>query len=331
MLEKVKQFFAGIASATIVLYAVGYISEYAHARMLGITMVDPPTEYYLISGGTFFLSTLFNLYSALVSHCYYLVLFLLVAAGLVYFDRYVQKSKRVSSQVLFIVLVLIIIVVYTTVVIPVFGTPLGFRDFLMRGYESIEGTGFLSTLKREMRREILSDNYSQPVMSHHVLYGLLWLFAALAGLVTFLMERWRRRCAPGIQPRKTDPTPPARKGVLQNMIRRLLPILTVILCIITAVLVIFIPIDHGILIKPNLYPEVHITMAQGVELMPDRNPDPNAEKYMWLLRENKDELLVHAIYPHKDTAKPVYKILVIRKSQVVTIEILKNSFILEIK
>ena len=50
MIEKVKNFFAAMASTAVLLYSVGYMAENSHAGMLGISLVDPFRESYLISG-----------------------------------------------------------------------------------------------------------------------------------------------------------------------------------------------------------------------------------------------------------------------------------------
>ena len=111
--------------------------------------------------------------------------------------------------------------------------------------------------------------------------------------------------------------------------RRVLPVFMVLMGLITAILIIVIPIDFGVLVKSNTYPEVQVTPIDGVELMPGR--ESGMESKMWLLRENSGELLLHAIYVEKGKIKPVFKILVLKKDRVQTIEILKKSFILEIK
>lgn len=63
------------------------------------------------------------------------------------------------------------------------------------------------------------------------------------------------------------------------------------------VLIVLVPIDFGVLLKSNAYPEVKVAMAEGVELTPER--DPEMESKLWLLRENSDEILLHAIYVEK--------------------------------
>jgi len=322
MLEKIKQFFAGIASVTIALYAIGFIAEYAHAKMLGIAMVDPVPEYYLISGGTFFLSTLLAIYFTLLNYWYYYVLFLIAAGAFVYFDQYEQNETRLGLLSVYTGLVVVIICVYLIVVISLFTTPMHYKDFLLRGFEPITQGGFFTGIEKELRTWILNEN-SINVDKMQAFYTLLIFFTAFAALVTYALVRrgqkggWDRR-----------PKRPFSK-LWYDIQQGIVPIFIAFMGTITVILIVLIPIDFGVLLKSNTYPEVKVTLAEGVEFMPER--EPGQESKLWLLRENRDEYLFHVIYVEKGKSKPVFKILVVKKGQVKTVEILKKSFILKIK
>ncbi len=62
MIERAKNLFGALASVTALLYASGYIVETFHDKMLGITIVNPSKDAYLISGGEFFFSTLYAVF-----------------------------------------------------------------------------------------------------------------------------------------------------------------------------------------------------------------------------------------------------------------------------
>lgn len=322
MLEKIKQFFAGIASVTIALYAIGYIAEYAHAKMLGIAMVDPVPEYYLISGGTFFLSTLLALYYTLLNYWYYYVLFLIAAWAFIYFDRLEQYKGRLGLLSVYTGLVTVIILVYLFVVITVFTTPLHYYDFLLRVFEPVTGTGFFAGIEKELRTWILNEN-SINVLKMQAFYVQLILFTFFAALVTYvLLRRWQR----GGWDRPPKMSFPRW---IYNIQQGIVPIFITLMGIITLVLIVLVPIDFGVLLKSNTYPEVKAVMAEGVELMPDR--EPGMESKLWLLRENSDEILLHAVYVEKGKSRPVFRILALKKGDVKAVEILKKSFVLEIK
>lgn len=322
MLEKIKQFFAGIASVTIALYAIGFIAEYAHAKMLGIAMVDPLREYYLISGGTFFLSTFFSLYRALISHWYYYIILFCAVGAFIWFDRYVQKKDRFGLEVTYTILVFVVIMVYLFTLIPVFITPFGFDDFLLRNFEPISQAGFFAGIERELRTWILNENPAN-ILKLDAFYVLLIFSTVLSAVITYaLARRWKMSAA--VLKEK------GKKGKLfKDILRRVLPVFMVLMGIMSIIQIIIIPSDFGILIKPNMFPEVKVAMAEGVELMPEH--DPEMESKLWLLRENSDEILLHAIYVEKGKTRPVFKILVVKKGDVRILEILKKSFILEIK
>jgi len=322
MLEKIKQFFAGIASVTIALYAIGYIAQYAHDRMLGIAMVDPLREEYLIAGGTFFLSTLLALYYTLLNYWYYYVFFLLAAGAFIYFDRYEQREGRTGIQVVYTFLIIIIVIVFLYTVIPIFIKPLGFQDFLLREFAPIPQTGIFTGIEKELRTWILNEN-SINNLKLFTFYVLLLFTTAFSALVTYaLVRRWQRG---GWHP---QPKKPLSK-LLYDIHQRMVPVFMAIMGIITAVLIILIPIDFGVLIKSNVYPEVKVITAPGEELPLER--DSEMESKIWLLRESSGELLLHAVYVEKGKTKPVFKILVLKKEQVKTMEILEKSFIMEIK
>lgn len=322
MLEKIKQFFAGIASVTIALYAIGFIAEYAHAKMLGIAMVDPTPEYYLISGGTFFLSTLIALYYTLLFYWYYYVFFLFAAGAFIYFDQYEQYKGRLSLLSIYTGLITVIILVYLNVVITLFTIPMWFSDFLLRIFEPITKTGFFAGIEKELRTWIMNEN-PVNILKMQAFYVLLIFFTAFAALVTYVLVRRRQRGGWSREPKMRF------SKLWYDIQQGVVPIFIVLMGTITMILIVLIPIHFGILIKSNTYPEVRVTLVEGVEFMPER--DPGQESKLWLLRENRDELLFHVIYSEKGKTRPVFKILALKKEQVKTIEILKKSFILETK
>jgi hypothetical protein len=322
MLEKIKQFFAGIASVTIVLYAIWYIAQYAHDRMLGIAMLDPVREEYLIAGGTFFLSTFMALYYTLLNYWYYYVFFLLAAGAFVYFDRYEQREGRSGIQAVYTLLIIIIIIIFLYTIIPIFIKPLGFQDFLLREIEPIPQTGIFSGIEKELRTWILNENTIND-LKLFAFYVLLLFITAFSAMVTYaLVRRWQRG---GWHP---QPKKPLSK-LLYDIHQLMVPVFMAIMGFITAVLIILIPINFGVLIKSNVYPEVRVITIPGEELPPER--DSEMESKMWLLRESSGELLLHVVYVEKGKTKPMFKILVLKKEQVKAIEILEKSFILEIK
>lgn len=129
MMEKVKNLLAGLASLTAFLYAAGYIAEYAHARMLGIPMAQPLNEYYLISGGTFVVSTLIALYTTIFKHFYFFIVVFIIAGAFLHYEANTPKKKVTKMSKTYIIILFISVLVFLFAAVPIFTSPFDFSGF----------------------------------------------------------------------------------------------------------------------------------------------------------------------------------------------------------
>jgi len=338
MIEKVKNFFAAMASTAVLLYAVGYMAEYSHAGMLGISLVDPLRESYLIAGGTFILSTLYALHSTIFSYFLYLVPFLvLIAVFLLYEAADPPKgiSKLYAAGVFLLTLVLLF------VAIPVFTSPFGFRDLLLTDAQAEPGFLFkhLKPVTSELRTWIVNGGLVNR--QKLVFFYVLSIFSAVVSVVMLysMARRWKRWKRVETEPRSVDNTESVSwpRSLAARLLKRVpgLPrygfgLLAVLAMVAAAVQVVSIPVNYGILVKSNDYPVVEVAVQkQGFELVENRAP--GTECKLWLLREDEDEILLYAAFYPKGSETQAYKLLTLKKGLVEKIEISGNGFIFEYK
>ncbi|NIM18387.1 MAG: hypothetical protein GTO45_40925 [Candidatus Aminicenantes bacterium] len=336
--ETIKKFLeitAALASLTVLLYACGYIADYAHDRMLGISGFEPAAVYYLVSGGTFFISTLYALYSTIVSHFYYFLLFFVIIAAILLYEDYAKKKNAAHLPKPYAAAASIVIFIYLFVVIPIFTSTFAFENLLLPKSQSEPDFYYsqFKTITAEMWTWILNESEVNK-LNLTARYVLLILSSIISVFILYsLVRQWKRwKKKPG--PSKPG-TGPGRFKPLIRLLEHLsaLPkiafaLLIVLTVIIVAVQIVTIPINYGILIKSNLYPEVKVEV-QGTELL--ENHDPGKESKVWLLKEGVHDLLVYAVFFQKDRDDPVYKLFTLKKNLVKKIEILDNSFVFKYK
>ncbi len=269
MIERVKQFFAAMASLTAFLYAAGYMAEFAHARLLGLSLVNVSPEAYLISGGGFIISTILSIYPTLVHY---------------------------PVPVLLITLAIIILFIYET-------------------YRRAEPS------RRGPRVYILFT----------VIMVLLMAVAVMTFIHSFELT-----------------------GVL-------LALAVLYFSLVTLLLTVSLPINHGILVKSLKYPLVEVetirveasetgaaqtalstvpaaaAKEKGTQKPPLtghyvllKNKDPKIpEHLLWLLREGGDELLFFADYFDIKKGKWNKKLFSLKRSLVNKIEVLGERSVLQ--
>lgn len=335
MIEKVKNFFAAMASTAVLLYAVGYMAEYSHARMLGISLVDPFRESYLMAGGTFILSTLYALYSTIFSYFLYLVPFVVLIAVFLLYEA-ADPPKGISK--LYAAGVSLLTVVFLFVAIPVFTSPFGFRDLLMT--DARAETGFLfkhfNYITSELRTWIVNGGLVNR--QKLVFFYVLSISSAVVSVVMLysMVRRWKRW-------KRVERESPAAESVfwLRYLVERLLKrvpglprygfgLLVILVMVAAVVQVVSIPVNYGMLVKSNDYPVVNVTVQkEGFELVENRAP--GTECKLLLLREDEDEILLYAAFYPKGSETQKYKLLTLKKGLVEKIEISGNGFIFEYK
>jgi hypothetical protein len=336
--ETIKKFLeitAALASLTVLLYAFGYIADYAHDRMLGISGFEPSSVYYLVSGGTFFISTLYALYSTIVSHFYYFLLFFVIIAAILLYEARAKKKNAPHLPKPYAAAASIVIFIYLFVVIPIFTSTFAFENLLLPKSQSEPDYSYtqFQHITEEMWTWILNggDANRLNLTSRYVLLILSTIISVF--ILYSLAQQWKRW--------KKGPQPPnpgtgsSRSKVLIRLLEHLraLPkiafaMLIVLTVIIAAVQIVSIPVNYGILIKSNHYPEVKVEV-QGTELL--ENHDPGKESHVWLLKEGAHDLLVYAVFFQKNKEDPVYKLFTLKKNLVKKIEILDNSFVFKYK
>ncbi|MCP4220759.1 MAG: hypothetical protein GY765_39390, partial [bacterium] len=126
MMEKVKQFIAAFASLTAVLYASGYLVEYAHDRMLGISVLKFTKEDLLISGGRFVLANLYELYTSFFPN----FLFFLVFVVLVVFILKLEKANGDQLSGPYFLFLFLLLAGFLSGPVPYFMLPFGIADLL---------------------------------------------------------------------------------------------------------------------------------------------------------------------------------------------------------
>jgi hypothetical protein len=347
MIDKVKNFFAAMASLTVLLYATGYIADYSHATMLGISMVEPTKVYYLVSGGTFFLSTLYAIYATLVSHPLYFLLFFVIIAAIILYEAYARKENithipkpyAVASFLTFI---------FMFVTIHIFTSPFVFSDFLLQNAKPGLNDKHSSFIAKELRTWILNggDVNKQKLT---VFYVLLILSTVISAVMLYSMIRqWKRRqtgqntqsteTTQSTKAAESQPPPSDNSSKQPNRLARLLEylndlprlsfgVLIILMIVIVVVQIVTIPINYGILIKTNDYPEVEVEV-ETANLLEDH--DHTKPSKVWILKEGTDDLLLYAVYL-KDSDNLVFRLFTLKKKSVKKIEIIDNSFVFKYK
>lgn len=338
MIEKVKNFFTTMASAAVFLYVTGYMAEYAHAGMLGISLVEPFREYYLITGGTFILSTLYALYAVIFSYFPYLLPFVVVTVAILLYDLALKPGAPVSRG--YVVFMGLLAAGLLFVAVPVFTSPFAFSDFLLNDAKPAGQGDFLLKGFHVFTSELWTWIRNGGVVNRQKLalfYVLSICSAGVSAVMLYSMvKRWK-----GWKP--VAPEPPAVEGVprprslsarvltaVPGLPRFLFGILIVLVVFVVVVQVVSIPVNYGILIKSNDYPVVSVLMTkEGGELVEGRAP--GSECKLWLLRESSGELLLCAAYIPVGKNDFRYKLFAVKKERVEKIEVSAKEFIFEHK
>jgi hypothetical protein len=344
MIDKVKNFLTGLASLTVFLYAVGYIAEYTYARMLGTPMGQPLNEYYLFSGGTLIFSTLYAVYSTITRHFYYFIPLLIIIGAYLQYGAYIEKKNppRIFISSIYIISIFILVLVLLVVVVPRFTATFTFTDFLLPYSESVSNNQPLQPYVFELKSWILNggEENKKKLMDFYVLSIFLTVISAVA--LYSMIRQWKRWKTDKPEPTNRKPGPasirkkfsPVFSQYLHQLPRHGFGLLIILMTVMTAVQIFTIPANYGILVKSNYYPEVKVVSnnaatSQGLELL--ENQDPEKQYKVWLLRENKDELLLYAAFGEKNKEDTVFKLLTIKKNLVDKMEIFDNSFIFKYK
>lgn len=354
MLDKIKNFFAAFASAGALLYAVGYISEYAHDRLLGLYLVEPENTYYLIKGGTFFIATLDTIFSTILRHPHF---FLLPLGAIVVINLAAGKSPGQKKEtgkeetaepapsscrlsIPRLVLLSLVTLLIMFIVIPIFTAPFSIRDLLLtHSDKQPEPAGHFERFNAETRTWILNHSHvNRRNLAAMYVHSILW--TVVTGLLFYFLLRFWRHCPSG----KEDEAEPADDNAAslkkwlwaalarfrQIQPRCILGLLLLLTGIGTAVQTVSIPVNYGILIKSNFYPQVEVAAEPPVPVVANARAQGD-DCTLWLLRENGEELLLYAAVHEKRSDNTVYKLFTVKREQVKTIELLDKRFIFEYK
>ncbi len=342
MIDKVKNFLTGLASLTVFLYAVGYIAEYTYARMLGTPMGQPLNEYYLFSGGTFIFSTLYAVYSTIIRHFYYFIALLIIIGAFLQYEAYLKKKNAGRISRTYMIIIFILVSILLVVVVPRFTSTFTFTDFLLPYSESVSNNQPLKPYVFELKSWILNggEENKEKLMDFYVL--LIFSTVISAVVLYSMIQQWKRwkTLKPGQTKSKSSPASiqkkfsPVFSNYLHQFPRLGFGLLIILMAVMVVVQIITIPANYGILVKSNNYPEVKVVLnaeaaSRGLVLL--ENQDLEKQYKVWLLRENKDELLLYAAFGEKNKEDTVFKLLAIKKNLVDKMEIFDNSFIFKYK
>lgn len=336
MIDKIKQILTVLASATALLYGTGYIAEYAHARMLGISLVEPDNVYYLISGGTVFFKTLIALYDSLDGA--WVFYFIVLGIGTAMFLHFEKKwgtntmNRLPKTYGIALVLIVSFLIIYA---IPIFTASMDITNLLPNppGIKqnnkigSNSGETLVDSINRKIRRWIQNEGKDAINKQKLTNYYVGSVFTVIfSGIVLFSALRRRRYWKPLPIP-LTNKEDNFSKRVLTLSKRAGQPIFVftvIILFILVAVQVLVIPFNYGILVQSNYFPQIELTMAEGKEKLLPEN-----QMMMWLIRESDGQLLIFALYSIEiNNKKRQFRTMfsVVRKA-VEKIEIVDISFI----
>lgn len=345
MIQKVKNFFAGFASLAAFLYAAGYIAEYGHARLLGISMVAPPLDYYLIAGGRFIVSTLYALYTVLKTHFYYFLLFFIIIAAILRYEAAARKRYNPRQTGVYAVFVVLLTIIFLGAAIPLFTSTFTFSHLLLPAAGSViqqepAAHDFLGDRQKELKTWIVNDS---PANKHRLaVFYVLLLFSTLTSAVMLhsmirQRQRWKGRETEMAEEPESDPPPASfeknRLTTLLTYLPRLgrhgFGLLIILMAIVVVVQAITIPLNYGILIQSNYYPEVEVTVTSGSQLPLPGPADGDAK--MWLLRENQQELLLYGVFAKNESGEPGRRLFVLKKNLVQRLDISGHGFVFQYK
>ncbi len=348
MIEQVKKFFTASVTLTAILYAIGYIVEQSHAGMLGISLVDPPADYYLTAGGQFFVSTLYALYSALLSHFIFVfVIFLVLTALILRYETDAGDSPATFPKIYGISAFILTFLLFF-IAIPEFTCPFTFSDFLLEQDKAGFHRNF-SFIAADLRTWVLNGGAinKQKLIIFHVALILTTILSAV--MLWSMMRQWKRWEIPESVPHSSGESSwkdRFKASCLRwkiFLLRFGFGLLIVLMMLIVAVEILTVPANYGILLKSNDYPEVRLDVKKekvkkksgdeitepAVEIF--ENHDIGKESKLWLIRESRTEILLYAVYFDKDIEDTVFRLLAIRKDAIEKIQIVDNSFIFAFK
>jgi len=188
MIERVKNFFAGLASVTVLLYLTGYICEHSHAKMLGISIIAPSKDYYLIAGGKFFLSTLYALYSGLMPQWYLFFIFFIFISAIFYYEAH-TKNTNLNKLPIWYAVCALILTISVFIAIRFFTRPFLFSDFLISQSANVQNFTWFDD---DLRSWVMNDS---PRNISKLMRFYVWLLLAtgLYAVILFaFIGRWKR-------------------------------------------------------------------------------------------------------------------------------------------
>ncbi len=348
MIDKIKNTLAAAASLSALLYAAGYIAEKAHDKLLGISGVEGPMDHYLVVGGQFFISTLFALYSSVLSpHVYVFVIFLILSFIIISREK-AKGGKRKRGSSPFYYVFIFFSIIFLLYAVRHFTSPFIFTDFLLPGGDAMSGFNVsraISELETWIQNENPKNTRKLALFYSDLLFGAS--FSAL--LLWSMVQRWRRLSPPASAPPSNDGKAGLRKR-LKGLYARLAPhlarychgFLLGLLAMITVVLILSVPMDYGILLKSNRFPEVKIhlkkekvkdeTTGKVVERARDLlDGEVAAEgRTVWLIRENDSRAMLYVQYYRKGAEENESRLFKIKKEIIEKTEVLKNSSIFQV-
>lgn len=330
MIERVKNFFAGLASVTALLYLTGYICEHAHAKMLGITIIAPTKDYYLIVGGKFLLSTLYALYSGLLPQWYLFATLFIFILALRFYEAHAKKKDSYDLPVWYVV-VAGVLAISLVIAIQFFTRPFLFSDFLISQSANLHN---FTRLDDELRSWVLNDNPYNIAKLMRFYIKLLLATVFYAVILFAFSARWRRMRDHKIEivtTKKTD-----------LIIRHIFQLITVAIAFSVIILMVTIPGVYGILIQSNDYPEVVLDIKKekiktdGKEALQPalkllENQDTAKPAKLWLLWKNDSHLILYAVYYKKSRQNPISKIMEIKRELINKLEITGYSHVFSFK
>jgi hypothetical protein len=325
MMEKIKQMLTVAASVTAMLYGTGYIAEFSHSRMLGISMVEPDNVYYLISGGTVYFKSIIAVYLSLVGpRAFIFILMIIVTVCLLFYENKLGTRNMKRLPKTYVISMFLLIVFLLVFAIPFFSSSMHIKKLLPPAPDSkpkkTETLNYIERTAAELSSWVRNEDEAgvnkQKLYDFYVASLLTSIFSGI-----FLFSALRRR-------RCWKPIPPPLPGEKQSFLEKIFnfantfkhPLYFFALILLTAavaVQILVIPLNYGVLVQSNHYPSIAITMEKDSESLIYGAKD----KY-WLLRQNKDLFLIYALVAVKGEELPEYKLFTLKKKDVKKIDII---------
>ncbi|MCP4215088.1 MAG: hypothetical protein GY765_10540 [bacterium] len=224
--------------------------------------------------------------------------------------------------------------------VPYFMVPFGIAD-LLHGVQPVAHYSHLEAVTAKVWAAVTTDTHASRV-DLSVFYIRSLLAAGLSFFLLFSLLRCRRKwknrplSPPGEVPAGDVREPKPELGFWKRFnlffAKRLEPlspyvygIFILTASVAVAVQAVSLPVNFGILLKPNVYPEVKV---EAVHLLPDDCDKKKATK-IWFLRGSDKRVLFYVGYYPSGAVGPRYAMTSILKEHIDRVEITGHSFVIQ--